>query len=72
MLFRGVLADMIVGAEYQHIDLGTRLHLAPLDGFRACPPGVNCRNIGATEDIVRARLSLKINPFRGVAVVAKN
>jgi outer membrane immunogenic protein len=72
MLVRGVLADVIVGAEYQHIDLGTKLHLSILDGFSACPPGVNCRNIGATEDLVRARFSVKINPFHTGVVVAKN
>jgi outer membrane immunogenic protein len=73
MLLRGVLADVIVGAEYQHIDLGTKLHLSTqLDGGLACPPGVNCRNIGATEDLVRARLSVKINPFHTGVVVAKN
>jgi outer membrane immunogenic protein len=70
MLFKGPLVDVIVGAEYQHIDLGTKLHLSSLDGFSACPPGVNCRNISATEDLVRARLSLKWNPW-GVPVVAK-
>jgi outer membrane immunogenic protein len=55
------------------IDLGTKLHLSTqLDGGLACPPGVNCRNIGATEDLVRARLSVKINPFHTGVVVAKN
>jgi outer membrane immunogenic protein len=70
---RGQFVDVIVGAEYQHIDLGTRLHLSTLDGFSPCPPGVNCRNIGLTEDLVRARLSLKWNAWGApVAVVAKN
>lgn len=63
MLLRGGLADVIVGAEYQHIDFGTRLHTSIFDGFGPCPPGVNCRNISATEDLVRARLSFKWNPF---------
>jgi outer membrane immunogenic protein len=70
MLLKGPIADVIVGAEYQHIDFGTKTHLSSLDGFFPCPPGVNCRNIGATEDLVRARLSLKWNPW-GVPVVAK-
>jgi outer membrane immunogenic protein len=70
MLLKGPLVDVIVGAEYQHIDLGTKLYLSSLDGFFPCPPGVNCRNIGATEDLVRARLSLKWNPWV-VPVVAK-
>lgn len=61
--YKGSIADMIVGLEYQHIDLGDELHLSSLDGFAGCPPGVNCRNISATSDIVRARVSLKWNPF---------
>jgi outer membrane immunogenic protein len=61
--YRGSLADIIVGAEYQHIDLGTKFHFAPLDGFAPSPPGVNGRNISATEDLVRARVSVKWNPF---------
>jgi outer membrane immunogenic protein len=59
VLVKWSLLDVIVGAEYQHIDLGTTLHLSPLDGFSACPPGVNCRDISAKEDLVRLRLSLK-------------
>jgi outer membrane immunogenic protein len=72
-IHRGTLVDVIVGAEYQHIDLGTQLHLSPLDGFGPCPPGVNCRNISAKEDIVRARLSIKTHgwDFYGAPVVAK-
>jgi hypothetical protein len=42
------------------------------DGF-ACPLSANCRNIGLTEDLVRARVSLKWNTWGApVAVVAKN
>jgi outer membrane immunogenic protein len=63
MLFKGPLADVIVGAEYQHIDFGTRLDRSSLDGFFPCPPGVNCRNVSATEDIARARVSFKWNPW---------
>ena len=63
VVYKGTLADLIVGLEYQHIDFGTKLHLSSLDGFTSCPPGVNCRNIAAKDDILRARLSLKWNPF---------
>jgi outer membrane immunogenic protein len=63
VLLRGAWVDLIGGVEYQHIDLGTQTQLSALDGFRACPPGVNCRNVGATEDLVRVRLSLKWNPL---------
>ena len=34
-------------------------HASSADAFGPSPPGVNGRNISATEDIVRARLSLK-------------
>ena len=70
-LLRGGWADLIAGLEYQHIDLGTQLELSPLDGFNPCPPGVNCRSVKATEDIVRFRLSFKINPFAPAGVVAR-
>jgi len=59
VLHRGPIVDVIVGAEYQHIDLKTDTHLSNLDAFVACPPGVFCRNISATEDIARARLTIK-------------
>lgn len=52
--------NLIVGIEYQHIDLGTDFHASTLDAGAACPPiGVNCRDVSASEDIVRARLSYK-------------
>jgi outer membrane immunogenic protein len=57
----------IIGVEYQHIDFGTATHLSPLDAFNVCPPGVNCRNITAKEDIVRVRLTGKWNPFEYAA-----
>jgi hypothetical protein len=61
MAWKGPYAGVILGVEYQHIDLGSRLHMSTaLDGpGNPCPPGVNCRNISATEDLVRGRLSLK-------------
>jgi outer membrane immunogenic protein len=67
----GPTAALIGGLEYQHIDLGTQLHLSSLDLFRSCPPGVNCRTIGAKEDIFRVRVSLKFNPVVTAAVAAR-
>jgi outer membrane immunogenic protein len=61
VVYKGGWADLIAGAEYQHLDFGSVLELSPLDGFASCPPGVNCRNVSATEDIFRVRLSAKIN-----------
>jgi outer membrane immunogenic protein len=54
-----VTNNIIAGIEYQHVDVGTAYHASSADGFGPSPPGVNGRNISATEDIVRARLSLK-------------
>ena len=71
VVFRGNWADLIAGLEYQHLDLGTQLHNSRLDAFSACPPGVNCRNVSATQDIVRFRLSVKINPFAPAGVIAR-
>jgi outer membrane immunogenic protein len=61
VVYKGGWADLIVGAEYQHLDFGTALELSSLDGLASCPPGVNCRNVSATEDILRFRVSAKIN-----------
>ncbi len=51
--------NFILGLEYQHVDVGTAFHASSADGFGPSPPGVNGRNISATEDIVRARVSVK-------------
>ena len=61
VVYKGGWADLIAGAEYQHLDFGTELERSFLDGFGPCPPGVNCRNVSATEDIFRVRLSAKVN-----------
>ena len=61
VVYKGGWADLIAGAEYQHLDFGTEVERSPLDGFASCPPGVNCRAVSATEDIVRVRLSAKVN-----------
>lgn len=50
---------LILGAEYQHVSVDTVYHGSSADRFSASPPGVNGRNVGASEDIVRARISFK-------------
>jgi outer membrane immunogenic protein len=59
VLWKGGFADLIVGAEYQHIWINTQFHASSADGF--APLGINGRNIGADEDLVRAKLSVKFN-----------
>ena len=52
--------NLIVGVEYQHIDLGNEDHLSRFDLLGVpCQLSVNCRDVSASEDIVRARLSYK-------------
>jgi len=54
--------NLIFGVEYQHIDLGDDFHRSTADAGLPCPPiGYHCRDIGASEDIVRARLSYKFS-----------
>lgn len=55
------LFDMIVGVEYEHIGLGTAFLTSSADAF--APGGVNARNVGAKEDIVWGKLTLKFNPW---------
>ena len=63
VLFRGSFADVLIGAEYQHFELERK------PGF-TCTPAV-CGGLiphqsfqhDAKGDIVRARLSFKLNPF---------
>jgi outer membrane immunogenic protein len=50
---------LILGLEYQHVAVDTVYHASSGDAFAPSPPGVNGRNIDGTEDIVRARLSVK-------------
>jgi outer membrane immunogenic protein len=50
-------SDLILGAEYQHIDLGTSRHV---DTITNLP--VNTRDVKATEDIARARMIFKWTP----------
>jgi outer membrane immunogenic protein len=58
------MSDVILGAEYQHVDLGTARHYDPVGG------AVNDRDMNATVDIVRARLVFKWAPGPS-AVVTK-
>jgi len=63
MLIKTRFGDAIVGAEYEHIDLKTSFQASSADAFAPSPPGVNGRNVGATEDLVLAKFTLKLNPF---------
>ena len=63
LLNKGSFVDVILGLEYQHIDLGTQYNPSSADNFSASPPGVNGRNIAVKDDLVRFRVSLKTNPF---------
>ena len=63
MLIKTRFGDAIVGAEYEHIDLRTSFMASSADAFAPSPPGVNGRNVGATEDLVLAKFTLKLNPF---------
>ena len=63
---------LILGLEYQRINFGTQTITSALDtpAFSPCPPGNFCRNISATEDIFRIRLTGKWNPFEYAAAPA--
>jgi outer membrane immunogenic protein len=50
-------SDLILGAEYQHIDLGAARHLDVLNGL-----AINSRDVKASEDIARARMIFKWTP----------
>ena len=54
-------ANWILGLEYQHVDLGGENHLSSADAFGPSPPGANGRRIEGTDDIVRFRISYKLN-----------
>jgi outer membrane immunogenic protein len=72
-IYKSALMDVILGADYRHIDLRTNFQAASSDGFLGAPPGVNGRNIGATADQVRFSVSLKTNGWGlfGGPVMAK-
>ena len=72
VVFQGTLVDLLLGAEYQHFDLGSKQTFCFNPG---CSP-VNPEDyqLDAKGDIVRARLTLKTHGWRflGAPVVARN
>lgn len=56
-LARSSLVDVLVGIDWQHIKFDTVRHVLP-----AGTVTINTRDVEASADIVRARLSLKFNP----------
>jgi outer membrane immunogenic protein len=48
-------SDLIIGIEYQHVDLESRLHVDVLPGAT----GINNRNMSATDDVIRAKATFK-------------
>ena len=67
MLAKGALVDVIVGAEYQHFDVSSKHAFTDA----ATAAGLNSFDQSAKGDIVRARLSIKWNPYPAAAVFAK-
>jgi outer membrane immunogenic protein len=67
MLAKGALVDVIVGAEYQHFDVSSK-QAFPDTGVAGSP---NAFSQAAKGDIVRARISIKWNPYPAAAVFAK-
>ena len=49
------LTDLILGVEYQHVDLTSRLHVDTLVGAT----GANNRNMRATDEVVRFKVTSK-------------
>jgi outer membrane immunogenic protein len=62
-IWKGGFADLIVGAEYQHIWINSAVQGSSIEAFN--PAGLNARSLGGSEDMVRAKLSVKFNPFAG-------
>lgn len=60
VLLRSSPLDLIVGVEYRHVDLGSQFVQSVADGG---PNGANSRVIGAKEDSVLGRLTLKWNAW---------
>jgi len=65
VVWKSGFADVIVGAEYQHIWINSAVQGSSVDAPAFSPAGPNARSLGGNEDIVRAKLSLKFNPFGG-------
>ncbi len=60
MAFKSRPFDMIVGVEYEHVDLRTLQQFSSFNGFVS---SFDQRTIHPTEDIVWAKLTLKLNPL---------
>ena len=60
MVHKGPLVDVILGLEYQHFDVGSENAFC---GNPTCTAG-NSFDLGATGDIVRARLTIKSQGYR--------
>ena len=68
MVHKGALVDVILGAEYQHIDLREQA------GFHRVPRSAVSTisfNLKATADIVRARLTIKTQGWGWFGPVGK-
>jgi opacity protein-like surface antigen len=65
MLTRTNVGDWIIGVEYEHIGLRNVQLFSSSNAFSPCAPGHNCaeRVIGAKEDIVWGKLTVKFNPL---------
>ena len=62
VVLKGGVMDLILGVEYQHVDLKSQLIAVSFDNFN--PAGVNARTISAKEDMVLGKLTFKLNPWR--------
>jgi outer membrane immunogenic protein len=51
-------SDLILGVEYQHVAFDTRLHADLLPGAT----GINNRDVDASLDVVRAKITFKFTP----------
>jgi outer membrane immunogenic protein len=58
MIYKGVLVDAILGAEYQHVDVSSKTAFADLVGI-----GANTFTQKAKVDIARARLTIKTHAW---------
>lgn len=63
-------SDLIIGFEYMHVDLQSRLHVDELDPTVPATARINNRNVRATDDVFRLKITSKFN-FGTDAVVAK-
>jgi outer membrane immunogenic protein len=66
-VYKTALMDVIIGADYRHIDLGTHLQTSSADGFSTT--GANARNIGGTADQVRFTVDIKTNGWNFIGPV---